>query len=300
MHINTDLASELKEIHNETCGIEEESEYKGEIKITRIKITNDTVANKIGKKKGCYVTIDSDELEQRNGKVFKEVAFVLSNEIRRMISIDASSTILIVGLGNRSVTPDSLGPRVVSAVHVTRHLKKYMPEALETDIPGVCAIAPGVLGMTGIETNDIVKGIIENLKPDCIIAIDALASRRASRISNTIQLCDSGISPGSGVGNTRSELSRDSLGIPVIAIGVPLVVYASTIILDSISSVKGEYDEDKTQALVDSILKRQGDMIVTPKDIDTIIKDMAGVIAAGINIAVFGEEQTENLNELFS
>lgn len=300
MQIYTDLASELKEINNEIPGIEEETEYKGKIKITRIKILNDNAARKIGKKKGCYVTIDSDDLEKRTGAIFKEIASVLSNEIRGMIPITENSTILVVGLGNREVTPDSLGPKVVTAVHVTRHLKKYMPEALEVNIPSVCAIAPGVLGMTGIETNDIVRGIIEELKPDCIIAIDALASRRATRISNTIQLCDSGISPGSGVGNIRSELSKDSLDIPVIAIGVPLVVYASTIIYDSITSVESEYDEDKIQALIDSILKRQCDMIVTPKDIDVIIKDMTSVIATGINIAIFGEEQTENLNELFS
>lgn len=305
MHIYTDLAAELRELSSDESGIEEETVQKGNIEIKRIRILNDVAAKHIGKKKGTYITLDSHELETRTKEVFEETTKLIAEEIRSLLNISSSSTILVVGLGNRGVTPDSLGPEVVSKVHITRHIKQYMPEALEGDVPASCAIAPGVLGITGVETMDVVKGVVESVKPDAIIAIDALASRRAARISSTVQLCDSGISPGSGVGNSRSELSQESLGIPVIAIGVPMVVYASTIIWDTISLIAdengSEYDEDELKQLVESMVKKQsGDMIVTPKDIDTIVDDMAGIIAGGINLALFGEQQSETLSALLS
>lgn len=209
---------------------------------------------------------------------------------------------LVVGLGNRGVTPDSLGPRVAERVFVTRHIKEHMPEAFDFDIPSVCAIAPGVLGVTGVETMDIVFGVANKVKPDLIIAVDALASRRAARISTTIQLSDSGISPGSGVGNTRADLNRANLGVPVIAVGVPLVVYASTISQDTISLIADETglhgDEERLRELAEQVIaKHMGDFIVTPKDIDVIVEDMAGIIANAINSALFGNnlEQVRNM-----
>ena len=175
-------------------------------------------------------------------------------------------------------------------------------EAFDFDIPSVCAIAPGVLGVTGVETMDIVFGVANKVKPDLIIAVDALASRRAARISTTIQLSDSGISPGSGVGNTRADLSRANLGVPVIAVGVPLVVYASTISQDTISLIADETglhgDEARLRELAEQVIaKHMGDFIVTPKDIDVIVEDMAGIIANAINSALFGNnlEQVRNM-----
>lgn len=304
MHIYTDLASELRELNPKESGIKEETEHEGNIEIKRIRILNDVAAKKLGKKKGNYITIDAPELETRAPEVFEEISTLLAKELRAMIDFDENSIVLVVGLGNRGVTPDSLGPQVVAGVHITRHIKEFMPEMLETPVASVCAIAPGVLGITGVETMDVVNGVVENVKPSCVIVVDSLASRRAARISSTVQLSDAGISPGSGVGNTRSELSRESLGVPVIAIGVPLVVYASTIIRDAISMIAEErslgFSEKRMQELNESLVRKQsGDMIVTPKDIDTIVKDMSGVIASGINLAIFGDE-AEGLAALLS
>ena len=200
-----------------------------------------------------------------------------------------------MGLGNHKVTPDSLGPRTAEKIYVTRHIKQYMPEAFDFPVPSVCSVAPGVLGVTGVETSDIVRGVVERVQPDAVIAIDSLSSRRAARISSTIQLCDAGISPGSGVGNTRAEMSKSSLGVPVIAIGVPLVVHASTIMQDSISLMANETgmhgDEEKLKDLAKTVAEKHLDnMIVTPKDIDTIVQDMSMIISNAINSALFGEK----------
>ena len=267
---------------------------------------SDTAAQKLGKAQGKYVTLDAEALTQRPLDLFAHVSQCLRRELTELIPLPEtklkSGTVLVVGLGNRGVTPDSLGPRVAERVFVTRHIKEHMPEAFDFDIPSVCAIAPGVLGVTGVETMDIVFGVANKVKPDLIIAVDALASRRAARISTTIQLSDSGISPGSGVGNTRADLSRANLGVPVIAVGVPLVVYASTISQDTISLIADETglhgDEKRLRELAEQVIaKHMGDFIVTPKDIDVIVEDMAGIIANAINSALFGNnlEQVRNM-----
>lgn len=293
--IYTDLAMELRELSPDAPGIAEQDEKDGEIDIKRIGVLDQRAASRIGKAVGSYVTLDARALIDRPFELFRAVEKRLCTELKQLLRIDPeSSTVLVVGLGNREVTPDSLGPRVIEKILVTRHVKQFMPEAFEFETPGVCAIAPGVLGVTGVETMDIVKGVAERVKPNCIIAIDALASRRAARISTTIQLTDAGISPGSGVGNQRAELSMESLGIPVIAIGVPLVVRAATITRDTLSLMAGETglhaDEEKLKLLADKISEKQlDDMIVTPKDIDAIVSDMSGIIANAINAALFGE-----------
>ncbi len=306
MGIYTDLAAEMRELNPDIEGIREEETNDGEIKIKRIEILNDTAAQKLGKAQGKYVTLDAEALTQRPLDLFAHVSQCLRRELTELIPLPEtrlkSGTVLVVGLGNRGVTPDSLGPRVAERVFVTRHIKEHMPEAFDFDIPSVCAIAPGVLGVTGVETMDIVFGVANKVKPDLIIAVDALASRRAARISTTIQLSDSGISPGSGVGNTRADLSRANLGVPVIAVGVPLVVYASTISQDTISLIADETglhgDEERLRELAEQVIaKHMGDFIVTPKDIDVIVEDMAGIIANAINSALFGNnlEQVRNM-----
>lgn len=306
MGIYTDLAAEMRELNPDIEGIREEETNDGEIKIKRIEILSDTAAHKLGKAQGKYVTLDAEALTQRPLDLFAHVSQCLRRELSELIPLPEtklkSGTVLVVGLGNRGVTPDSLGPRVAERVFVTRHIKEHMPEAFDFDIPSVCAIAPGVLGVTGVETMDIVFGVANKVKPDLIIAVDALASRRAARISTTIQLSDSGISPGSGVGNTRADLSRANLGVPVIAVGVPLVVYASTISQDTISLIADETglhgDEERLRELAEQVIaKHMGDFIVTPKDIDVIVEDMAGIIANAINSALFGNnlEQVRNM-----
>lgn len=293
--IYTDLAMELRELSPDIEGIAEQDETDGEINIKRIGILTRSAAERIGKAMGSYVTLDARALIERPFDLFEAVERRLAIELRRLIRADINrSSVLIVGLGNREVTPDSLGPRVVERVLVTRHVKQFLPEAFDFETPSVCAIAPGVLGVTGVETMDIVKGVVERVHPDCIIAIDALASRRAARISTTLQLTDAGISPGSGVGNQRAELSFESLGVQTLAIGVPLVVRAATITRDTLSLMANETglhaDEERLKLLAENIsVKQLDDMIVTPKDIDSIVSDMAGMIANAINRALFAE-----------
>ena len=225
----------------------------------------------------------------------EQMSAALSEELRDMFTgLKDDATVLVVGLGNRSITSDSLGPRVAERIYVTRHVTEYMPDALPGTVRSVCSVAPGVLGVTGIETMEIVRGVKEYAKPDMIIAIDALASRRAARINTTIQLTDTGISPGSGIGNNRKGLNSEAFGVPVIAIGVPLVVHAATITQEVISLIADKTglhgDEEKLKRLAEQVISENlGQMVVTPKDIDSIVEDMSGIIATGINMALFGK-----------
>ncbi len=295
MGLYTDLACEAREMNPSIEGVTEETENFTDISITRIRISGEAAARKLEKSIGTYITIDAPQLASRPLDLFSNVSGRLSQELKKlMANIPQNAQILVVGLGNRSITPDSLGPKVAERVFVTRHVKQHMPEAFDYPLASVASAAPGVLGSTGIETFEVVRGIVERISPDLIIAVDSLASRRAARISTTIQLSDTGISPGSGVGNLRAGLNRESLGIPVIAIGVPLVVHAATITQDTISMMADETglhsDEEKLKELAEKVINEKlGAMIVTPKDIDTIVKDMSGIIADGINTALYGE-----------
>ena len=292
--IYTDLASEARELHPELPGIHEQTETCGMVHISRIEIDNQQSAEKIGKLCGRYITMDIPALSEREAEAFSETKDKLAHEIHSLLgNLSEDATILVAGLGNRYVTPDSFGPRVAEKVFVTRHITQYMPDALSYKLRAVCAISPGVLGITGVETYDIIKGLVEKLRPDAVIITDALASRRAARISTTIQLTDTGISPGSGVGNMRAALSRNSLGVPVIAIGVPMVVYATTIARDTISLIADKTglhnDEQRLLSLADEVINENiGPMVVTPKDIDSIVEDMTGIVADGINHALHG------------
>ena len=233
-NFRTDLASERRDLYqkannieNQIDGIESEQEDVNEnIKIERVKITNENGEKAIGKPIGTYVTIDIKKLKIAQEDEIQKASETLTNELRKIIDthIDKQGEILVVGLGNVYVTPDSLGPKVINEIDVTRHLINYLPQYVEEGTRMVSAIAPGVLGTTGIETVEILKGVIDNIKPKLLIVIDALASRSIERISSTVQISDTGIVPGAGVGNTRSEISQNSLGIPVIAIGIPTVV----------------------------------------------------------------------------
>lgn len=295
MGIYTDLALEARELNPEIKGVFEENETVNEISVTRISVKSPEAAEKLGKRIGKYVTLDAPALLDRPLDLFAETAKRLALELNGLLNgLSNEGSVLVVGLGNRSVTPDSLGPRAAERIFVTRHVKQYMPEAFDFRIASVASVSPGVLGSTGIETFEIVKGLTDRIRPDAVIAIDSLASRRASRISTTIQLSDAGIDPGSGVGNLRAGINRESLGIPVIAIGVPLVVYASTITQDTISMIADETglhgDEEKLKALAEKVVSERLDgMIVTPKDIDSIVADMSGIISEGINRALCAE-----------
>ena len=227
-NFRTDLAVERRDvfkkankIEDEIDGVEAEKFEEGErIKIAKVKITNENGQNALGKPIGNYITIDIKKLKLATEEDIENSAVVLSNQLRELLDANVTKTdeILVVGLGNQYVTPDSLGPKVIADIDITRHILNYMPQYLDPNTRPVSAVSPGVLGTTGIETQEILKGIVDNVHPKLIIVIDALASRSIERISSTIQLADTGIVPGAGVGNTRSELSKESLGVPVIAI----------------------------------------------------------------------------------
>ena len=189
-----------------------------------------------GKKRGNYITLDIQKMNILTEEEMENIAQSLAKEIKQLVEnkIQSKEDILIVGLGNEEVTPDALGPNVVKNIEVTRHIIQYLPQYIDENARPVSAIAPGVLGTTGIETVEILKGIVDNIHPKLVIVIDALASRSIERISSTVQLSDTGIVPGAGVGNTRSEISIKTLGIPVVAIGIPTVVETAVLVNDSL------------------------------------------------------------------
>ena len=308
-NFRTDLALERRDIYkkvnklNEIDGVESiEKEINEKIKLSKVKITNKNGEEAIGKPIGNYITIDVKGLKLADDDEIKKISDVLSNELKEMLNIHVNKQedILIVGLGNIYVTPDALGPKVINEIDVTRHLIKYLPQYVEEGTRPVSAIAPGVLGTTGIETVEILKGIVENIKPKLLIVIDALASRSIDRISSTIQIADTGIVPGAGVGNTRKELSKNTLGIPVIAIGVPMVVDLATITDDCLNifitklqqeAKSNDYlnrlrEEDNYEEIKEALLPEDYNLIVTPKEIDDLIENMTRIVAQGINDSV--------------
>lgn len=296
MQTRTDLALEAREMINEKKtgamkqegklpdGITMETKERPNVTITRITVQTDEAEKEINKKKGRYVTLELKNGELNSMEVYQEVAKTLCDELEEFMP-KRNPNIMIAGLGNWNVTPDSLGPKVVEKLVVTRHIKQSFPASeLDPRLGNVCAVAPGVLGITGIETGEILQGVINRVKPEIIFAIDALASRKTSRINTTIQITDTGIVPGSGVGNKRMELSKDTLGIPVIAIGVPTVVEAVTLAKDLLENASGEELEE---SLYNSISKTCGsEMVVTPKNIDIAVERMATTIANGLNMTM--------------
>lgn len=230
MNIRTDLVLEAREIYKQNHkdekdidGIEVVEESEEDIKVTTVKVKNEQGSQKIGKPIGDYITIDMPSFTAYDGETMDRVSNVVAEVLERLIKIDVKKNVLIVGLGNWQVTPDALGPKVAEKIMVTRHLQTVMPEAIDDSVRPVCSIAPGVLGVTGIETVEIVKGVVEKIKPDLVICIDALAARRIERVNATIQIGNTGISPGAGVGNNRKQINKENLGIDVLAIGVPTV-----------------------------------------------------------------------------
>ena len=309
-NFRTDLALERRDIYNKANniekdidGIEAEEEYIDDnITISRVKVTNEKGEEAIGKKKGNYITIDVKNLKIASEEEIQKTSEVVTSELKKLIEkhITKKDSILVVGLGNIYVTPDSLGPKVINEVDITRHLLEYMPEVLDESTREVSAISPGVLGTTGIETMEILKGIIDNVKPKLVIIIDALASRNIERISSSVQIADTGIVPGAGVGNARKELTEDNLGVPVIAMGIPTVVEAATIAADSLTlfinkaQENGEsndflnklQEEDKYKIIKEILAPEEYNFIVTPKEIDNLIEKMKDIVARGINFAV--------------
>ncbi|MBO7289210.1 MAG: GPR endopeptidase [Clostridia bacterium] len=311
--IHTDLAIEsaavenLKISKNTNAGIKTHYAEKDGISITEVEITNKDGEKATHKPIGKYVKLEVPSLRENASDIFEKTQFELTRELKKFIDLKKLHTILVVGLGNRFVTPDALGPKVIDKLLVTRHLYNVLPEDITKKMHSLCALAPGVLGITGIETGEIIKGVADKIKPDLIIAVDALASRKTSRISTTFQIANTGIVPGSGIGNKRYALNKESLGVPVIAIGVPTVIEASAVANDAIDmlieAVKNSCDEDsvifksvkaldneKRYDLISELLVPSGrDLIVTPKEVDSIIDEVSEIIAQSINEAINGE-----------
>ena len=307
--LRTDLAIENQEIYKqknsvESTGVDIEKDQQDNYIVTRVKILNEHGSENLRKPVGNYITIDVPNLDKTDEDLKDEISKVLAKEIKALGKNKPDSKVLIVGLGNWNITPDALGPKVIDRVLVTRqYFVNYNKESDET-VANVAAISPGVMGMTGIETMEIIKGVVEKIKPDLVVAVDALASRKMGRISTTIQISDSGINPGSGVGNNRGSLDEKVLGVPVIAIGVPTVVDAATIVNDTldliIASLISESEkgtefysllsdlssEDKYSLIQDVLQPFMANVIVTPTEIDVLIDDLSIIIANGLNMAL--------------
>ena len=266
----------------------------GGIERTVVTIRDAQTAKALGRPVGVYVTLSCPQRMSIELGTRRALSEALGQAIAGMLP-GACRTVLVAGLGNRTVTPDALGPRTVERVLVTRHMDGCLPQDVSERLRSVCAAAPGVLGVTGIETAEVLRGMVAHVRPDAMIAVDALAARSSQRICSTIQVADTGITPGSGVGNHRKALTRETLGIPVIAVGVPMVVYASTIARDAMGYLgaadgASEADEERLATCVEQVVSMQlGDLIVTPREVDALVERMAGIVAEGVNLALHPE-----------
>ncbi|WP_010270435.1 GPR endopeptidase [Paenibacillus senegalensis] len=316
--VRTDLALEAKELASKSTipGIEIETENDKGIKLTRMAVEHNEAGQQIGKLPGYYLTIEVPQLRNKDTTLQNRVTTKFAKEFAAFLAktgVGPDDKVLIIGLGNWNVTPDALGPLVVENIMVTRHYFELVEEQVSPGYRQVSAVAPGVLGITGIESSEIVQGIVEKTRPDLIIAVDALASMALERVNTTIQVADTGIHPGSGIGNKRKGLTKEILGVPVIAIGVPTVVYASTIVNNSIDMMAEHFkkltngtdhilgmldgmQEQERLQLVKEVLEPVGhNLLVTPKEIDEFIEDIANIIASGLNAALHEAVNMDNV-----
>lgn len=308
INFRTDLALERNEVYkeknklNEIDGVSVNNETINEVEISRIKILNEKGEKILQKPAGTYITLDVKKLKLADEERLSKIAETVADELRKIVGehVNETEDILVVGLGNLYVTPDALGPKVVPEIEVTRHILEYMPSIMPEDTRPVSAISPGVLGVTGIETMEILKGVVQNVKPKLLIVIDALATRSIDRISSSIQIADTGIVPGAGVENTRKEISKKTLGIPVIAIGIPTVVDLATITNECIDifieslqekAMSNDYlnklkENDNYEEIKEALVPKDYNMIVTPKEIDKLIENMSKIVSSAINMAM--------------
>lgn len=281
----TDLAEEARELYEEQgqgerlSGVRCQEEKRKDLQISRVEIFHPEGAKALGKPCGNYVTITLEDGFQ--GESLENWVDTLAEEIRNLISGHSpQASVLVVGLGNPAVTPDAIGPKVQRLTAVTRHLVEHLPEYFSHLRP-VSAVETGVLATTGVESSQLVRGLVEEISPDLILAVDALASRKLERVCRTIQLADTGITPGSGVGNHRGALNRETLGVPVIALGVPTVVDGATMVADLLGQ--------------EGLESAGADFFVTPKEIDSHVNKLSKWIAKSINLALHPSLSPEEL-----
>ena len=320
--VRTDLALEEKERFEsdnvEISGVVLEEDYDEtlEIRITRVKIETENGAKAMGKPAGVYLTLEAPNLAVPDEDYHREISEKLADHMEELLHENHLTgrdiSVLVVGLGNRQVTPDALGPYVADNLCVTRHIvREYGKYAMGMERAQlVSAIVPGVMGQTGMETLEIVKGVVTETKPDLVIAVDALAARNSRRLNRTIQIADTGIHPGSGVGNHRNGLTRETLGVPVLGIGVPTVVDAATIVSDTMENLIQAMETSETLKGVGEVLKMYNNaekyelvkelisphlngMFVTPKDEDEMVKQISYTISESLNLLFAGREDRE-------
>lgn len=315
LSFRTDMADErvdtYKRVHNlsEVDGIKVESQNENGVITTVVDVLNENGEKAVSKQIGKYITMEITDIELLEETEKQALEAEVAKQVKTLIGEDEKKSILVVGLGNIAVTPDALGPKVIKSIDITRHLLHYAKDLVDPSTRSVSAISPGVLGTTGIETSEIVNSIVEKVKPDMLIVIDSLASGSVHRIGNTIQLSNTGITPGEGVRNKRDAINQESLGIPVIAIGVPTVVDMATITNEAIDKMienaKNEvsdftsnavdkenmlkafetFEQDTRYDMIANVLNTEN-YIVTPKEIDEVMNTVSDMIAGGINLAV--------------
>lgn len=298
--IRTDLALEVRESFEdddvEIKGVVLEEDYLKEkdMKITTVIIKDEQGAKAMRKPMGTYITIEAQKLSEKDDEYHSSISEEIGKYIKKLIGEEKDKGVMVVGLGNREVTPDALGPWVVDNLFVTRHLiKEYGEEFQERNkLTCVSALAPGVMAQTGMEAVEIIRGIMKETKPSVVLAIDALASRSVHRVNTTIQISDTGISPGSGIGNNRMALNEDSLGVKVVALGVPTVVDAATIIRDSMENMLNSqgFSQNEVQSFFSEVTNQESfhNMFVTPKNIDESMKCISFTISEAINSCFCG------------
>ncbi|MDD6188886.1 MAG: GPR endopeptidase [Clostridiales bacterium] len=282
----TDLAAEARELWRESAGettelsgVEARTSSESGFAVETVKILDERGEAALGKPKGTYISIDLDPLMKREEGAFARAAAVVADKLRGLLKLKEGESVLVCGLGNSAITPDNIGPGAVKNTLATRHLVAAMPEDFAAFRP-VAVLEAGVLGTTGVESAEIVRAVAEKVAPAAVIAVDALASRRMARICRTLQISDTGIVPGSGVGNARSELSENTLGVPVISVGVPTVVDAGTLAADLMEQAGiGESSSA-------DFAQFGGSMVVTPREIDSQVDECARLIGYGINMAL--------------
>lgn len=306
--MRTDLALEAREMYSEENrgaveipGVKVDKKELEDCIITKVEILNEQGTKVMGKEKGTYITIETKLMKYDDDESREQVTQYLTGELETVLGKDKTKKTLVIGLGNWNITSDALGPKTVSKTLVTRHIFKNYNKDYDDDFTEVAALSPGVMGITGIETSETVKSLVDMIKPDRVIAIDALASRKMERVNSTIQISTAGIAPGAGIGNKRKSLNEDYLGVPVIAIGVPTVVDAATLTSDIIdiaidnlmeqsqggsafyNMLKDLKEDEKYILIKEALDPYDKNVVVTPKDIDETIENLSVIISEGLN-----------------
>lgn len=300
--IRTDLALETQERLCKKRGLVKgvhfnEEQKEGGVLVSTVVIETENAAKAMGRPRGKYVTIEAKEMLEEDEDNHREISMELAQILKNMMPQKEDLAVLVVGLGNKDVTPDALGPRVIDNLFITRHIiKEYGKYAFSGEqVPKISGIVPGVMAQTGMECVEILKGVVKETKPDLMITVDALAARNVKRLGRTIQLTDTGIVPGSGIGNHRNAINKESIGIPVISLGVPTVVDAATIVADAMTNLieamplsdLEQLNEKERQELARELLAPQlNSLFVTPKNIDDSIKSLSFLISEGLNAAL--------------